>query len=127
MKFSKQALRRLKKKTKKLKRDAIRGTIKGTSNRPRLSVYRSNEHIYAQIIDDSEAKTLLSCTSNQREIKIKVQNGKTCEAAYLVGQILAKRSLEKDIKQVVFDRGPYVYHGRIKAVAEGARSEGLEF
>ena len=127
MKFSKQALRRLKKKTKKLKRDAIRGTIKGTSNRPRLSIYRSNEHIYAQIIDDSKAKTLLSCTSNQREIKIKVQNGRTCEAAYLVGQILAKRSLAKDIKQVVFDRGPYVYHGRIKAVAEGARSEGLEF
>ena len=127
MKFSKQALRRLKKKTKKLKRDAIRGAIKGTPNRPRLSIYRSNEHIYAQIIDDSEAKTLLSCTSNQREIKIKVQNGRTCEAAYLVGQILAKRSLEKNIKQVVFDRGPYVYHGRIKAVAEGARSEGLEF
>jgi large subunit ribosomal protein L18 len=127
MKFSKQTLLKLKKNTKKLKRDAIRGSIKGTVERPRLSVYRSNEHIYAQIIDDTKGETLVSCTTRQRDVKIEVKNGRTCDAAHILGKVLAKRSLEKNIKKVVFDRGPYIYHGRIKAVAEGARSEGLDF
>jgi len=135
MKFSKQALLKLKKKNKKLKpnlykklkRDLTRGQIKGTEDRPRLSVYRSNEHIYAQIIDDNKEQTLVACTTQQREIKLETQNGRTCSAAYLLGKLLAKQSLQKNITKVVFDRGPYLYHGRVKALAEGARSEGLKF
>ena len=135
MKFSKQTLLKLKKKNKKLKpnlyknlkRESSRGRTKGTLERPRLSIYRSNEHIYAQIIDDTKAHTLLCCTTQQRELKTQIKNGRTCEAAYTLGKILAKRSFEKNITKVIFDRGPYLYHGRIKAVAEGARSEGLKF
>ena len=135
MKFSPRTLLKLKNKNKKLKpsrykklkREAVRGRIKGTIERPRLSVYRSNENIYAQIIDDINSKTLISCSTLDRSIKLILSNGRTCEASRLMGEKLAKLSLNKNIKKIVFDRGPYLYHGRIKALADGARAGGLEF
>jgi large subunit ribosomal protein L18 len=135
MKFSKKVLWRLKNKNKrlkpdrykKLKRESLRGSIKGTINRPRLSVYRSNENIYAQIIDDINSITLVSCSTLDRDIKLFSKNGRTCEAARLMGERLAELSLQKNITKIVFDRGPYLYHGRVKALAEGARSAGLQF
>jgi large subunit ribosomal protein L18 len=124
MKFSKRVLLRLKNKNKKLKpdkykklkRESVRGLIKGTLERPRLSVFRSNENIYAQIIDDITSKTLVSCSTLDRDIKLTRQNGRTCNL-----------SKEKHITKIVFDRGSYLYHGRIKALADGARSGGLQF
>lgn len=135
MKFSQRALIKLKNKNKKLKprnykklkRDSIRGHIKGTHERPRLSVYRSNENIYAQIIDDNSQTTILSCSTIDRSIKLAMSNGKTCIAAKLVGEKIAELSLQNNIKKIVFDRGPYLYHGRVKALADGARSGGLQF
>ena len=135
MKFSKRALLKLKSKNKKtkadkykkLKRDSLRGIIKGTNIKPRLSVYKSNKNIYAQIIDDTTSETLLSCSTLDQEIKIKSSNGRTCDVSRLMGKKLAQLSLENNIKNVVFDRGPYLYHGRIKALAEGAREGGLQF
>lgn len=135
MKFSKQALLKLKNKNKRLKptkykiikRNTLRGRIKGTSERPRLSVYRSNENIYAQIIDDTTAQTLLSCSTLDRSIKLEVENGRTCNASKLMGEKLAELSLKKNITKIVFDRGPYLYHGRVKALADGARVGGLQF
>nr|YP_010242017.1 ribosomal protein L18 [Coscinodiscus granii]QTI82932.1 ribosomal protein L18 [Coscinodiscus granii] len=135
MKFSKKVLWRLKNKNKrlkpdkykKLKRESLRGSIKGTINRPRLSVYRSNENIYAQIIDDINSTTLVSCSTLDRDIKLFSKNGRTCDAARLMGERLAELSLQKNITKIVFDRGPYLYHGRVKALAEGARSAGLQF
>ena len=135
MKLSKRTLLKLKNKNKKLKpsrykklkREALRGRIKGTVERPRLSVYRSNENIYAQIIDDTNSKTLISCSTLDRSIKLVLSNGRTCEASRLMGEKLAKLSLNKNITKIVFDRGPYLYHGRIKALADGARAGGLEF
>ena len=135
MKFSKRTLLRLKNKNKKLKpnkykrlkRETLRGTVKGTMDRPRLSVYRSNENIYAQIIDDTNSKTLLACSTLDRSIQLSLSNGRTCEASRLIGEKLAELSLEKNITKIVFDRGPYLYHGRIKALADGARAGGLQF
>lgn len=135
MKFSQQTLLKLKNKNKKLKpskykklkRDALRGQIKGTAERPRLSVYRSNENIYAQIIDDTTSRTLVSCSTLDRSIKLELSNGRTCEASRLTGERLAELSLKKNITKIVFDRGPYLYHGRIKALADGARAGGLQF
>ena len=135
MKFSKQALLKLKNKNKRLKpskykilkRDTLRGRIKGTSDRPRLSVYRSNENIYAQIIDDTTSQTLVACSTLDRTVKIKVPNGRTCEASRIMGEKLAELSLKKNITKIVFDRGAYIYHGRVKALADGARAGGLQF
>lgn len=135
MKFTKQALLKLKNKNKRLKpsrykilkRDILRGRIKGTSDRPRLSVYRSNENIYAQIIDDTTERTLVACSTLDRTIKLRVANGRTCEASRIMGEKLAELSLKKNITKIVFDRGPYIYHGRVKALADGARAGGLEF
>ena len=135
MKFSKQALLKLRNKNKKLKankykklkRETLRGNIRGSISRPRLSVYRSNTHIYAQIIDDTLSQTLISCSTLDRSIKLEVKNGRTCEAARLTGQKLAELSLKKNITKIVFDRGPYLYHGRVKALADGARAGGLQF
>jgi large subunit ribosomal protein L18 len=135
MKFSRRTLLKLKNKNKKLKpdkykklkREALRGRIKGTSERPRLSVYRSNENIYAQIIDDTNSTTLLACSTLDRSIKLSLSNGRTCNASKLMGEKLAELSLKKNIKKIVFDRGPYLYHGRIKALADGARAGGLQF
>lgn len=135
MKFSKQTLLKLKSKNKKLKpnryaklkRQTLRGTVKGTLDRPRLSVYRSNENLYAQIIDDTTSHTLLSCSTLDRGLKLKLVNGRTCDASRLMGEKLAELSLKKNITKIVFDRGPYLYHGRIKALADGARAGGLLF
>jgi len=114
-------------KKKLQKRNNLRGSVKGTLDQPRLSVFRSNQHIYAQIIDDVNLKTLVSCSSLDPEIKVELKNGKTCSASKIIGQKLAERSLQKNIKKIIFDRGPYLYHGRIKALADGAREGGLEF
>merc|ERR1712212_1069014 len=103
-------------KYKKLKRESVRGLIKGTVERPRLSVFRSNEHIYAQIIDDTTSKTLVSCSTLDRDIKLNSKNGRTCDASRLMGEKLAELSKKKNITKIVFDRGPYLYHGRIKAL-----------
>jgi large subunit ribosomal protein L18 len=101
--------------------------IKGTPNRPRLNVFRSHQHIYAQVIDDSKAITLFSCSSLDPELKTNFKTGQNCEAAKLVGEKLGKLLLENNVKKVVFDRGQKRYHGRIKALAEGVRSVGLDF
>lgn len=135
MKFSPRHLLKLKNKNKKLKpnkykklkRDALRGRLKGTLERPRLSVYRSNENIYAQIIDDTNSTTLISCSTLDRSIKLTIPTGRTCDASRLMGQKLAELSLKKNITKIVFDRGPYLYHGRVKALADGARAGGLQF
>ncbi len=135
MKLSPRTLLKLKNKNKKLKphqyqklkRASLRGQIKGTLERPRLSVYRSNENIYAQIIDDSNSKTLVSCSTLDRSIKLELSNGRTCSASKVIGKKLAELSIQKNIKKIVFDRGPYLYHGRIKALADGAREGGLQF
>ena len=135
MKLSKRTLLRLKNKNKKLKpnkykklkREGLRGTIKGTIDRPRLSVYRSNEHIYAQIIDDTNSQTLLACSTLDRSIRLNLSNSRTCDASRLMGEKLAELSLKKNITKIVFDRGPYIYHGRIQALADGIRAGGLKF
>ena len=112
---------------KHLKKQSLKKCVRGTSKRPRLSVYRSNENIYAQIIDDSTSRTLVACSTLHRSIRLKTKNGRTCLAAWLMGKQLAQLSLEKNITEIVFDRGPYKYHGRVKALAEGAREGGLKF
>lgn len=135
MKFSKKTLLKLKNKNKKLKpdkykrlkRQTLRSRVKGTSERPRLSVYRSNKNIYAQIIDDTNSTTLIACSTLDHSIKLDLSTGRTCTASRLIGEKLAKLSLKKNIKKIVFDRGPYFYHGRIKALADGARTGGLRF
>ena len=135
MKFSKRGLLKLKNKNKKLrlqkfkilKRESLRGLVKGTSDRPRLSVYRSNENTYAQIIDDTIAMTLVSCSTLDRNIKLNTENGRTCDASRLLGEKLAELSIKKNITRIVFDRGMYFYHGRVKALADGARTGGLQF
>ena len=116
MKFSKGTLLKLKNKNKKLKpdkykrlkRETLRGRVKGTSERPRLSVYRSNENIYAQIIDDSNSTTLIACSTLDRSIKLALSARRTCNASKLIGEKLAELSLKKNIKKIVFDRGPYL-------------------
>ena len=103
----------------------VRMNIAGTASLPRLNVYRSNKHIYAQIIDDEKGVTLVSASSNDKELKL--ANGSNIEAAKQVGAFVAKRALEQSITAVVFDRGGYLYHGRVQALAEGAREAGLKF
>ena len=135
MKLSQRNLLKLKNKNKKLKpdkykrlkRESLRGRIKGTIERPRLSVYRSNENIYAQIIDDIHSKTLISCSTLDRSIRLAITNRRTCDASKVMGEKLAQLSLKKNITQIVFDRSCYLYHGRIKALADGARTGGLQF
>ena len=103
----------------------VRKKIKGTPARPRLSVFRSSKHIYAQIIDDTKGVTLAAASSLDKELGI--DNGGNVEAARKVGELIAKRAKEKGIEAVVFDRGGYVYHGRIQALADAAREAGLQF
>ena len=101
--------------------------IIGTTDKPRLCVFRSHQHIYAQVIDDSKSLTLVSCSTLDSEIRDQLKIGRTCEASELVGLVLGKRLIEKDIKTVVFDKRDKPYHGRIKALAEGVRKAGLVF
>ena len=103
----------------------IRQTLKGTAAKPRLSVFRSNSQIYAQIIDDATGKTLCSASSLDKELKL--ANGSNIAAATEVGTLVAKRALALKIETVVFDRGGYLFHGRVKALAEAARAAGLKF
>ena len=105
----------------------VRGKVAGTATRPRLCVTRSNTNIYAQLIDDRAGVTLAAANSIQPELRAKVANGATIEAATAVGEALARAAAEKKITTVVFDRGGNLYHGRVKALADGARSAGLEF
>lgn len=105
----------------------VRKKVSGTPERPRLNVFRSLNHIYAQIIDDVAGVTLVSASTIDRELRPKMQGLKKTEQARLVGQALAQRALAKGITQVVFDRGGYKYIGRVKALADGAREGGLEF
>ena len=108
---------------RKLRHDRVRKNVVGTPSVPRLNVYRSNANIFAQIIDDENARTLVSASSIDKELKL--ENGSNVEAAIQV--LLAKRAKEAKITKVVFDRGGYLYHGRVKALAEAARENGLEF
>ncbi|MCR2043515.1 50S ribosomal protein L18 [Anaerosalibacter massiliensis] len=104
-----------------------RQKLTGTPERPRLNVYRSLEHIYAQVIDDTVGNTIVSASTLDKEIKEKVDNTSNKEAAKLVGELVAKRAQEKGISQVIFDRGGHIYHGRIKELADSAREAGLKF
>jgi len=107
-------------------KDRIRKKIYGTAEKPRLSVFRSNKNIYVQLINDIESKTLLSVSSKSNELAIKEKITKT-EQARIVGEKIAKMALDSGIKEVVFDRNGYLYHGRIKSLAEAARKNGLKY
>ena len=102
----------------------VRGKVSGTAERPRLNVYRSLNHIYAQVIDDVKGVTLVAASSVEKDFGM---NGGNKEAAKKVGELIAKRAADKGITEVVFDRGGYIYHGRVKDLAEGAREGGLKF
>jgi large subunit ribosomal protein L18 len=101
--------------------------IRGTADRPRLLVFRSHKHIYVQIIDDSSATTIASCSTLEPNIQTQLSSTSNINASLLVGEIVGKRLVEKNIKSVIFDRNGKPYHGRIKAVADGARNSGLDF
>ncbi len=105
----------------------VRKTVIGTAERPRLNVYRSLANIYAQIIDDGEAVTLASASTIDPEVKGRIKSGGNIESSKVVGEVIAKRAIEKGVKKVVFDRGGYQYHGRVQSVADAAREAGLEF
>lgn len=109
---------------RKKRHNRVRRTLSGTAERPRLNVYRSNKNIYAQLIDDVNGVTLASASTVDKELEI---SGGNVDAAKAVGAAVAKRAIDKGYKSIVFDRGGYLYHGRIKALAEAAREEGLEF
>ncbi len=112
----------------RLKRhERVRNKVSGTPERPRLSVYRSLSHIYAQIIDDVAGKTLVACSTMDKALTETIKDLTKSEAAKVVGQEVAKRALEKGITEVVFDRGGYIYMGRVQSVADGAREAGLKF
>ena len=105
----------------------VRRKITGTTQRPRLCVFRSSNNIYAQIIDDANRVTLTAASSLDAEVKGAVNHGGNKEAAKMVGEMIAKRAIEKGITEVVFDRGGYLYHGRVQVLAEAAREAGLKF
>jgi large subunit ribosomal protein L18 len=120
---------KLKAKQAKLERRQrrVRAKVSGTAARPRLRITRTNGHIYAQVIDDVAGTTLVSASSIDAEVKADLKNGANIEAAKAVGEAVGRRAVEAGIKEVVFDRGGRIYHGRVKALADGARSAGLEF
>ena len=105
----------------------IRNRFAGTAERPRLAVFRSNNHMYAQIIDDTVGKTLVAASTLEKDVKAELEKTNDVDAAAYLGTVIAKRALEKGIKAVVFDRGGYIYQGKIAALAEAAREAGLEF
>ncbi|HOB64584.1 MAG: 50S ribosomal protein L18 [Clostridiales bacterium] len=107
--------------------ERMRFKLSGTPERPRLNVYRSLNHIYTQIIDDVNGVTIVAASTVEKEIAAKVEGKTKTEAAKIVGKAVAERALEKGIKSVVFDRGGYIYTGRVQAIADGAREAGLEF
>ena len=105
----------------------LRNRFSGTAERPRLAVFRSNNHLYAQIIDDTVGKTLVSASTLQKEVKAELEKTNNVDAAAYLGTVIAKRALEKNITTVVFDRGGFIYQGKIQALADAAREAGLEF
>jgi large subunit ribosomal protein L18 len=105
----------------------VRRKVNGTAERPRLAVFRSNQHIYAQLIDDNQQHTLVAASTLEPSLKSELKSGATCEASAEVGKLIAQRAIEKGISKVVFDRGGSLYHGRVKTLAEAAREAGLDF
>ena len=106
----------------------LRRFLIGTQSRPRLSVYRSNNHIYAQVIDDQSQSTICSASTVDKEFKVKAKDSTSnCNSSSAVGSLVAKRAIKKGINEVVFDRGGKIYHGRVKALADAARKAGLKF
>ncbi len=105
----------------------LRNRFSGTAERPRLAVFRSNNHMYAQIIDDTVGKTLVSASTLQKEVKAELEKTNNVDAAAYLGTVIAKKAIEKGINTVVFDRGGFIYQGKIKALADAAREAGLEF
>ena len=105
----------------------LRSRFSGTAERPRLAVFRSNNHMYAQIIDDVAQKTLVSASTTQKDVKAELEKTNNVEAASYLGTVIAKRALEAGITEVVFDRGGFIYQGKIKALADAAREAGLQF
>ncbi len=105
----------------------IRNRFSGTPERPRLAVFRSNKHMYAQVIDDVAGNTLVAASTTEKEVASELKYTDNVEAAQKLGEVIAKRALEKGIKEVVFDRGGFIYQGKVKALAEAAREAGLDF
>ena len=105
----------------------MRNNIAGTAERPRLVVFRSNNHMYAQVIDDTVGNTLVSASTLDKDVKAGLEKTNNVDAAAAVGTAVAKKAIEKGIKTVVFDRGGYIYHGKVQALADAAREAGLEF
>ena len=105
----------------------MRNRFSGTAERPRLSVFRSNNHMYAQIIDDTVGNTLVAASTLEKDVKAELKKTNDVEAAAYLGTVIAKKALDKGIKEVVFDRGGFIYQGKIKALAEAAREAGLTF
>ncbi|NLL70025.1 MAG: 50S ribosomal protein L18 [Epulopiscium sp.] len=109
------------------KHQRMRHYITGTSEKPRLCVFKSGKHIYAQVIDDTKGHTLVAASTVEADIKSRVSNTSNVEAATVVGEVIGQRAKEKGIEQVIFDRGGFIYHGKIKALADAAREAGLDF
>ena len=106
----------------------VRRTLRAAANgRPRLSVFRSSKHIYAQVIDDAKGLTIVAASSLEKDLRSSLKTGADIEAAKTIGKLLAERAVAKGVKDVVFDRGGYIYHGRVKALADAAREGGLNF
>ena len=105
----------------------LRNRFSGTAERPRLAVFRSNNHMYAQIIDDTVGNTLVSASTLQKDVKAELEKTNNVEAGAYLGTVIAKKAIEKGITSVVFDRGGFIYHGKIKALADAAREAGLNF
>ncbi len=105
----------------------IRNRFSGTAERPRLAVFRSNNHMYAQIIDDTVGNTLASASTVEKSVRDELEKTNNVDAAAYLGTVIAKRAIEKGIKEVVFDRGGFIYHGKVAALADAAREAGLEF
>jgi len=105
----------------------IRNHLSGTATKPRLAVFRSNQHMYAQIIDDTVGNTLVSASTVEKEVKAKLSKTNDTEAAAYLGSVIGKRAVDAGIKEVVFDRGGFIYQGKIAALADAAREAGLEF
>ena len=109
------------------KHNRMRNRFAGTAERPRLAVFRSNNHMYAQIIDDTVGNTLVAASTLQKDVKAELEKTNNVEAAAYLGTVIAKKAIEKGITSVVFDRGGFIYHGKIKALADAAREAGLNF
>lgn len=109
------------------RRTRVRGKVSGTTERPRLCVTRTNMHIYAQVVDDTTGRTLVAASSVDKELRGALKSGTNADSAKIVGEAVGRRAIEKGVTEVVFDRGGRLYHGRVKSLADGARSAGLKF